>query len=480
MTDHSTREERGGAFTTYPLTDEEREWSFFEFTWVNVGLAIATWAFLIGGTTALFVGVRDGLAAIVIGNAIGVGIVAFSACQGTEKYGVEHYTLLRSVFGANGVRVVALIALIVFGFGWTAVLGIMFGRATTNVSDALLGTNIGPTDLMVSLAGIVSLLLAWAVLVRGPVSISWLNRIVGPGLVLVSFLLLYLIFTQRSWSELLAAPPLEPFDDATTNFMIAVELNLAAGLGWWPVMGNLSRLTKSARAATWPNLLGIGAAAVLGETVGLLAALTLGSDDPTVWSIPIAGVVFGVFILLFIALANVTSIVGFVYSTALAARQAGTPVAERVPWLWLTGLVLLPGAMGIFFPEQIYDNFFRFLAWTALAFAPLAGISLADYMLRRRTLHVVDLYARPGQGRYGYWRGTNLAALAALIVGAVTYLALLNPQTLDAAPPFVYLTASVPSCLVAGITYVLCMKFVMHPLGQGGLDSPMPSRGTAK
>lgn len=368
------------------------------------------------------------------------------------------------------MRVVATIALIVFGFGWTAVLGIMFGRATTNVSDTLLGTNIGPTDLTVSLAGIVALGLAWAVLVRGPVSISWLNRIVGPGLVIVSVLLLYLIFVERSWSDLLAASPLDPFEGRHLNFLIAIELNLAAGLGWWPVMGNLSRLTKSARAATWPNLLGIGCAAAVGECVGLLAALTLASDDPTVWSIPIAGVVFGVFILLFIALANVTSIVSFVYSTALAARQAGTPFTEKVSWLWLTGLVLLPGAIGIFFPAQIYDNFFRFLAWTALAFAPLAGISLADYMLRGRTIHIVDLYARVGQGRYAYWRGINFAAIGALILGAVTYVLFLNPQTLESEPYFIYCTASAPSCLVAGISYVLIMKFVLKPLGQGGLD----------
>lgn len=245
MTEDTSGDVRGGAFSIYPVTQSERQWSFFEFTWVNVGLAIATWAFLIGGTTALFVGVRDGLAAIVIGNAIGVGIVALSACQGTAKYGVEHYTLLRSVFGSNGVRLVALIGLVVFGFGWTAVLGIMFGRATTNVANEILGTSIGPTDFLVSIAGLVALFLAWIVVVRGPVSISWLNRIVGPGLVIVSIVLLALIFTKQSWNEVLAAAPLEPFDDAKLNFMVAVELNLAAGLGWWPVMGNLSRLTKS-------------------------------------------------------------------------------------------------------------------------------------------------------------------------------------------------------------------------------------------
>lgn len=323
-------EGRGGAFSVYPVTPDEREWSFGEFTWVNVGLAIATWAFLIGGTTALFVGVRDGVAAIVIGNAIGVGIVALSACPGTVKYGVEHYTLLRSVFGSNGARMVALVGLAVFGFGWTAVLGIMFGRATSNISNEILSTSIGPTDLAVSLLGLTALLASWIVLVRGPVSINWLNRLVGPGLVLVSVALLVLIFRDQAWGDVEAAAPLAPFDDAWLNFMVAVEINLAAGLGWWPVLGNLARLTKSARAATWPNLLGVGAAAMLGESVGLIAALSLGSDDPTRWSIPIAGTVFGAIVLMFIALANITSIVGFVYSTALAARQIGGKATSRL------------------------------------------------------------------------------------------------------------------------------------------------------
>jgi len=453
----SNQDSRAGQFGVYPVVGEERVWSFLDFTWVNVGLAIATWAFLIGGTTALFVGVNDGIAAIIIGNAIGVGITALAACQGTAKYGVEHYTLLRSVFGATGVRIVALIGVVVFGLGWTSVLGIMFGRATTNVSNEVFGTMIGSTDLLVSLAALVSIVVSWVIIVRGPVSMTRLNRVVGPGLIIVSIVLLVMIFRERSWAQIETATALAPFDNAHMNFMIAVELNVAAGLGWWPVMGNLSRLTKSARAAVWPNLLGIGAAAVLGETVGLIAALTLGSDDPTVWSIPIAGGVFGVLILIFIALANVTSIVGFVYSSALAARQAGGAKIARMRWATLTALVLLPGAIGIFFPTEIYDNFFRFLAWTALVFAPLAGISLVDYLLRGRVINVRSLYDAPGKGLYGYWRGINISALVALVIGAITYSLLLNPLSLIAHGPFIYITASVPSCIISGGAYALLM-----------------------
>jgi NCS1 family nucleobase:cation symporter-1 len=59
-----------------PLLPRERLWGFWEFTYANSALAIATWAFLIGGAVGLFVGPREGIAAIVIGNIIGVVLTA--------------------------------------------------------------------------------------------------------------------------------------------------------------------------------------------------------------------------------------------------------------------------------------------------------------------------------------------------------------------------------------------------------------------
>jgi len=50
-----------------PLLESERIWGPTDFSAVNIGLAIATWAFLIGGTTALMVGAKQGIAAIIIG-----------------------------------------------------------------------------------------------------------------------------------------------------------------------------------------------------------------------------------------------------------------------------------------------------------------------------------------------------------------------------------------------------------------------------
>lgn len=462
-------EQKDAAFGTLPLLKDEREWGFGDFTWVNIGLAIATWAFLLGGTTALVVGFERGIAAIVIGNVIGVGIVALAACASTGKYGIEQYTLLRSVFGPGGVRIAVIVFLAVFGLGWASVLSIMFGRATTNVAGEIANRDFDPNGLMVSAFGLLAIGISWLILWKGPVTIKWLNRFVAPGLVVMSIVMVVLILGESSWSELRSAQPIEPFGDERLDFMIAVEFNLAAGLGWWPVVGNLSRLTRTPRAAVWPNMIGIGAAAMLGEIVGLMAALTLGSDDPTVWMLPLGGALLGIVALIFVAFANVTSIVSMFYGLALAIRQAGPPAIARVRWGLLSAALFVPVMVLVFFPATMYDNFFKFLVWTALGFAPLSGVTAVDYLiLRRQRIDERSLYT--SEGRYHYWGGFNLAALAAVAVGALVYFLLLNPQSLAHRSPFEFVSASVPACLAGALVHLLLTKLVVQRAGKGGYE----------
>jgi NCS1 family nucleobase:cation symporter-1 len=149
--------EREATFGTLPVLREERVWNFADFTWVNIGLAIATWAFLVGGATALFVGAERGIAAMVIGNAIAVVLMILASVVSSGRYGLEQYTFLRSVFGPLGIAVIVFTVILVIEMGWTAVLAVMFGRATAQVSNEVLGTDIGPNAILVTLFALVAL-----------------------------------------------------------------------------------------------------------------------------------------------------------------------------------------------------------------------------------------------------------------------------------------------------------------------------------
>lgn len=458
-----------GEFTNLPILARERMWGAFDFSSVMTGLGIATWAFIVGGATALYVGAGAGIAATVIGNLVSCALVVLAACIPTAKYGIEQATAFRSVFGLNGARLVFLVAVTLVWLGWNCVLGLMFSRSAANVSNAILGTEIGENSMVVTVLGIAGFVIAWFVVVKGPVSIKWFNKIVAPGLAVVTVLLLVLILAQRPWSQIAAAQPLEPFADRGVNYMLGIELGLATGFGWWGVIGNLSRLATTQRVAYFGGMVGLFLFAVPAYVAGLLSALVLGNADPTAWMVPVAGPVLGVIALLFVAFANVTSITSTVYTTCLALRLTGGTFFKRMAWVTITGLFLLGPCIAAFFPAFVFNSVANLLAWSAVAFAPLVGIHLVDfYVLRRRTLTVRALYQEGDDSAYAFWNGWNPAALAGLAVGAAIYIAVLNPSTFAHAGIFEYLSASMPALVAAGLVHWILTKLVVQPAGKGG------------
>lgn len=76
---------------------------------------------------------------------------------------------------------------------------------------------------------------------------------------------------------------------------------------------------------------GSGFGQILVTCVGLLAALAMADSAPTVWMIPLGGLVLGIIALVFIGLANITSMIAIFYGMAVALRQGGG-VWMHLPW----------------------------------------------------------------------------------------------------------------------------------------------------
>lgn len=465
QTDYRDAAERGDL----PLLPSERLWGFWEFTYANSALAIATWAFLIGGAIGLFVGPREGIAAIVIGNIIGVVLTALPTCVPAGKYGVEQFTALRSQFGPNGSRLVYFLAVVFLTMGWLAVLGMMFGRSIDGLTALVSGGEANPLGAKVIIAAIGAVLLTWFVVAKGPTSIEFFNMVVSPALVLLMMWMMYLILSQNSFADLMAMKPLAPpFEDRTLNFIIAIEVNLAAGFSWWPYIGNLGRLTLNERIAFWPNIVGIFGAASLGEVVGLLGSVALGNSDPTIWMAQIGGVAVGSVALGFVAFANVTSMANILYTSVVGLRQIGTLAIRAISWEVLLFLFcIVPLALIVFYPTM-YDGFFIFLVWTSALNSALAGIGIADYFfLRRQRLNLNALHGDQRATSYRFAGGINPIGITALVVGFIVYVVIFNPQTLESIPAFKYLTASLPSCLSAGLVHYVLTRLFARRLGWG-------------
>lgn len=453
-----------------PLLPSERVWGFWGFAYANSALAVATWVFLIGGATALFVGPLQGIAAIIIGNIIGVVLAASSTCLPCGKYGVEQFTFLRSMFGLNGSRLVYFLSVVVLTMGWLAVLGLMCGRALDNLETLVQQSQPNGDGWLVTAGGLLAIVLAALVAMRGPDMIRRLSAVIAPSLILIMLALMYFISGRYSFDELLAMPPLQPpFENPHVNFMVAVEINIAAGFSWWPYIGNLSRLCSNQRTAFWPNLVGIFAAASLGESISLFAATTLGSSDPTAWMRLAGGMGFGVIALSFLALANLTGMVNILYTAVIGLRQLAGERLRSVGWGVLIGLFCIIPVLIVVFLPGIYDGFFIFLVWTSALNSALAGIGIADYFfLRKQRLNLRQLYAEPSVSPLRYCKGFNPIALLALVAGFAIYVVVFNPQTLAHTDFFTFATASLPSCLLAGLVHYGLTRLLAARLGWGG------------
>lgn len=455
---------REAIFGILPVKPEERSWSFFDFTNVNIALAIATWCFLIGGTMAFFVDIKQGFLAALLGNTVAILIMAAATTIPSSKYGLEQFTSLRSVFGVHGTKITLSIMIIV-EFFWAAILAIMFGRAMQNIYEGITGNTNSGVVLLISFA-VIALLISWFVVWKGPATIKLFNRLVAPGLALMMVVMFVLMIRGVGFSGLWNAQPLDPHPNSWWNFMIAFELNLGAGFSWWPIMGGLSRLTNNERAAFWPNMIGINFAAVVGTMVGLAAAITIGSSDPTEWMIPLGGVFFGILALLFVAFANITSIMSLSYATCLALKQV--KVFLDMNWGRLTALFFIPGVFIVMFPYSVYDNFGVFLIYMALFFGPLSGVYFIDYfLLRKQEINLRHIYNITESSGYYFWGGINWVAVITFIVSIPVYYIFLDPMTFESSDLFLWLTASIPSTLFAMISYYVLMKLFVIPKGLG-------------
>ena len=464
----------GGRFdatvTDLPLLRHERIWNFWQHSGVNVGLAVATWAFLQGAAVAYYVGIKQAIATLVIGYGVSVLLVALAPCMPSVKYGIEQFVGIRMTFGERGARVVMIMVSTLLAAAWSAVLAIMFGHGLVTVANHAFGVTWSESGVAASLLALIAIAVSWLVLSRGPVSVEAVCRAIAPLLIAILVVMIVIIFSRNSWSDLVAMPPLGgESDDPHGNFMIAIELSMAGGFAWWPNLGNLARLAKTPRAAFWPNWIGVFAASVVAADVGVLAALALQIDEPTQWFVPLAGAALGVACLVVVCLANITAILSQGYASMVALKGGGGALLRKASFPVLGLVILGPAAVLVFFPSAVYENYGRFVSWGAIVLAPLCAVQLTDYfVLRHRTLSVKALYDPIGVSAYTYWKGFNWAAFVAVAAGALTYASLLNPVSYEPSVLFRYTTASGPAFVVAAVAHYLLTRLIVQPRGMGG------------
>jgi NCS1 family nucleobase:cation symporter-1 len=452
--------------SAWPLLKSERKWGQLELWIVLLVAASATWCYIIGEYVGYYLNLKMGFATMVAGSMIGMLLVTLAVVPMATRYGIDSISSSKPQFGNRGwvITVFLQYASII---GWNSLLLIFFGKSANQFLTVLGVTTEGSEALVIPLATAVACAIVFVILMGGATGIERISKVLFFFIVGVGLWMVYMLLTKES-AAIEAAVPAYASGSLQWDYTTGLEIGIVSLLSWWPYIGAMVRVAPNAHTATLPSMLGMGLPVPILSVIGLAAILALETSDPAAWLVELGGPVNGAIALVFVMAANFGTAVVGVYASAIGLKHI--PAIGRLSWKLTVLLALAPVAIVcIVIQEWFFNNFGTFLAFIGVTFAPLVAIQIVDYfILRKQRISVRALYETSADSAYGYWGGFNIAALAAMVVGFLVYIYLLNPLTYASRSPYEYVTASLPTAVIAGVVYLVLTKVLVQPAKKGG------------
>lgn len=444
--------EKEAMFGFLPSMREDRSYGLVDYTLTQIGFGIAAWSFLTGGWTGLSVKAGASIWVILLGNAFPVLLMLPLAKHGA-RLGLDTFITAVSALGHVGAKAFFAVFAIL-NLGYVMIVLFMLGESFT----ILVKRFGGPEFLQSRTTGAPIFALTFFVLCiyiayTGPDVIKVFTRWGVTAVLLILTGLIVGVLAKYGLGNVFAAEPAEPFADYHTGVMTAFEWNVGLGFSWLPYIGQWVRLSKTERGAVQGTFLGWGLLLNIAAVFGVFATLSIGFGDPTAWILDIGGPVLGVVGLLMLILANTTTAVILMYTQGLSFKT------QFPKWPWgRSVLTILPAGVLMLSPV-FYDGYGTFLTYVSFVMSIMAGILVADYLLRRGRVEMGALYDR-GNPHYRYPLGINPGAVVALAAGALAYLLAYNPVSGETGLWFRFFAAGLPSFFVAGVVYAASMATV--------------------
>lgn len=447
----------GGNIETieYYATDDvpmsQRNIGFFDMIaiWVGANSNNASW--YVGGTVAgaAFAGA---ITVTLVSNPIAYLILALVGYMG-YKVGTSTMALTRPAFGIKGSALPTVLNTIVF-LGWAVVNTFIAVISMSFIFSDFFGWPAygEPGSAVPMIVGIIFMTaLNLAAVSLGRNSIKVVERI---GMVLVLVLGVWIttvVLKQHSMVDIIAwRPPA----DLKMPTGVAIDIMAAFSLAWVLGIAEFTRYTRSVKTATVAPLIGALVALVWFAFVGIIstigAALTTGIYDPNNSdpSSLVTNLGLGWVALVLIIVACVTTNV----VNLMAAGISVTNVTRKVKPLHSIWLVTVIAGLLMLIPlymSSFLDTFMIFLEYIGMVLSALLGILVADYFFVQKKRYDVNQFDLVG-GKYWYFKGVNLKAIAVWGIGVVFYLAIRNVDLFMSTTGAVY-----PTILATALLYSL-------------------------
>lgn len=448
-----------------PILDSARVytgWTAWLFNAFAYGAA--TWSLLAGGYAGAMLPPLQAVGGLILGQTLALLLCVLYTGVVCTRYGIDTVDAGRPAFGIRGAHIITALIMLVM-LGSIIVLVAFTGAGIAQFLQQNL--SVQPSAVAVGLISIVLVAIAVALASLGPQIFTdvW-NWVVAPLFVVLVAVLLGLLFAHFG-SELLWMQPANKYQTTHAEaFAFAVEAGAGTGFGYWVSTGTLFRLVDTPRKAIHGGLIGWAFLTIPVIGVAILSTVSLGTEDPTRWMYQLAGTIGGTLAIIFIVVANITSVVMMLYISGITMRQFQG--LQKVPPRVMMTALSLPAIIAAFWPDQVFVIYPIFLGYVGLASGPVVAVLSTDYfLLRREKLDVRHIFTHKPGTKYWFWSGFNPAALAAVAIGIAFYLAIYNPLTGAHGSLFLWITASLPAFFVTGIAYLVLMWLFVLPRGIG-------------
>lgn len=404
-----------------PVPISHRTMSPMDYSMVFWSSTIVVQIMVIGQYLLAPIGALNFLQVIVVGivsSCILSFCMTFNGIPGI-KYGIPFIIQARPGFGVNGARIIAFIRSVP-GICWNGI-GCWIGAMSLNaVTQQLFG--FGNLWVYFFLILIAQSFLAY----KGINSIKWFDRLMS--IVIFAMLIYFFIVVFKS---------------GKIDFTKALEVKGNWGFAFWAgVMAATANYTtailnssdimrhikpksekKMKNASAIASFAGIIPPWMFMVLSGMLIGLATGAKDPIEGLVELApNPVFGVVLLIFIILAQVTS------NLTLNILPPALAIQDIFHLSWEKGVIIVAFLSVLTAPWLLFssDYFFLFQNIYSCFLGPGLGVLIANYyFIRKQNLNIDLLYAK-NNNVYEYAKGYSLAGMIALAGGAVLSFIFIN------------------------------------------------------
>lgn len=410
--------------STRPIKASERDWSTWSVgsLWIGIMVSIAVYM-LASGLIVSGMSWWQALITIVLGHTLVMIPAVITGHFGT-KYGLTFPMMSKIVFGIRGSLVPTIVRAFL-GCFWFGVQSWIGGQAVNAIIAAIFS---GWNDLGFS-GFFISFLIFWAmnlyIAASGSTAIKKLEEYSAPALILLSFVVIIWALNLADWSiiTILNQPAVLGSGD---NFWLVFFPALSAMIAFDGTialnMPDFTRHCKNQKSQFLGQLLGAPIMTAFIVFVGICGTsasyMQFGEAiwEPAIlvskFENPLVVIFFSIFIILATITTNVAANLvppSLVFSTIFSKKLdykkavilAATLALLTQPWKSL---------------EDPNGLIFNVCAILGSLLGPITGLYIASYLFEHKTkVDLVDLYRLEG-GKYGYFKGVNVAAVIIFVV----------------------------------------------------------------